>query len=78
VEVVVLDLPAGDVIGRGSYYGGPDYEFVVAADGHRASRGQALFPVSLRPWMRIGRTTSPNSEINKPRTENNQASRGQT
>ena len=29
VEVVVLDLPAGDVIGRGSCYGGPDYEFVV-------------------------------------------------
>jgi hypothetical protein len=33
VEVVVLDPPDGDVIGRGSYYGGPDYEFVVARDG---------------------------------------------
>lgn len=33
-EVVVLDPPDGDVIARGSYYGGPDYEFVVAADGH--------------------------------------------
>lgn len=34
MEVVVLDPPDGDVIARGSYYGGPDYEFVVAADGH--------------------------------------------
>src|SRR5262245_11469487 len=33
MEVVVLDPPEGDVIARGSYYGGPDYEFVVAADG---------------------------------------------
>jgi len=33
VEVVVLDSPDGDVIARGSYYGGPDYEFVVATDG---------------------------------------------
>jgi hypothetical protein len=33
VEVVLLDVPDGDVIARGSYYGGPDYEFVVAADG---------------------------------------------
>ena len=30
---MVLDSPEGDVIARGSYYGGPDYEFVVAADG---------------------------------------------
>ncbi len=34
MEVVVLNSPDGDVIARGSYYGGPDYEFVVAADGH--------------------------------------------
>jgi hypothetical protein len=33
VEVVVLEQPDGDVIGRGSYYGGPDSEFVVARDG---------------------------------------------
>jgi hypothetical protein len=33
VEVVVLDTPDGDVIARGSYYGGPDYEFFAAADG---------------------------------------------
>ncbi len=33
MEVVVLEQPDGDVIGRGSYYGGPDYEFVVASDG---------------------------------------------
>jgi hypothetical protein len=33
VEVVLLDPPEGNVVGRGSYYGGPDYEFVVAADG---------------------------------------------
>ena len=31
MEVVVLDTE-GDVIARGSYFGGPDYEFVVAAD----------------------------------------------
>jgi len=31
VEVVVLDTPDGDILARGSYYGGPDYEFVVAA-----------------------------------------------
>jgi hypothetical protein len=34
MEVVVLNPPDGDVLARGSYYGGPDYEFVVAADGH--------------------------------------------
>ena len=34
MEVVVLDPSDGDVIARGSQYGGPDYEFVVAADGH--------------------------------------------
>jgi hypothetical protein len=33
MEVVVLDVPDGDVIARGSYLGGPDYEFVIAADG---------------------------------------------
>ena len=33
LEVVVQEQPDGDVIGRGSYYGGPDYEFVVASDG---------------------------------------------
>ena len=30
----MLDQPDGNVIARGSYYGGPDYEFVIAADGH--------------------------------------------
>jgi hypothetical protein len=33
VEIVVLDQPDGDVIARGSYYGGPDYEFIVSAAG---------------------------------------------
>jgi hypothetical protein len=33
VEVAVLEFPDDDVIARGSYYGGPDYEFIVAADG---------------------------------------------
>ena len=33
MEIVVLDTPDGDVVARGSYYGGPDYEFVVAAEG---------------------------------------------
>jgi hypothetical protein len=33
VEVVVLTPADGAVIARGSYYGGPDYEFVTAADG---------------------------------------------
>lgn len=29
----MLDQPDGNVIARGSYFGGPDYEFVVAANG---------------------------------------------
>ena len=33
MKIVVLDPPAGDVIARGSYYGGPDYEFVIVPDG---------------------------------------------
>jgi hypothetical protein len=33
VEIVVLEPPDGDVVARGSYYGGPGYEFVVASDG---------------------------------------------
>src|SRR5262249_44550260 len=33
VEVVVLDSPEGNLLARGSYYGGPNYEFVVAAHG---------------------------------------------
>jgi hypothetical protein len=33
LEVAVLDQPDGEVIARGSYYGGPDYEFVVGDDG---------------------------------------------
>ena len=33
VEVTVLDIPEDNVIARGSYHGGPDYEFIVAADG---------------------------------------------
>jgi hypothetical protein len=30
----MLDLPNGNVIASGSYYGGPDYEFFVAEDEH--------------------------------------------
>jgi hypothetical protein len=33
VEVLVLTRPEGDVLARGAYYGGPDYEFVVGSDG---------------------------------------------
>jgi hypothetical protein len=33
VEVTLLDRPEGNILARGSYFGGPDYEFVVAADG---------------------------------------------
>lgn len=33
MEVAVLDPPEGNVLARGSYYGGPHYEFVVEADG---------------------------------------------
>jgi hypothetical protein len=33
VEIEVLPVPEGSVIARGSYFGGPDYEFVVADDG---------------------------------------------
>jgi hypothetical protein len=33
VEVTVLEPPEGNVVARGSYFGGPSYEFVVAADG---------------------------------------------
>jgi hypothetical protein len=32
VDVVVMDQPEGDVSARGSYYGGPAYEFFVAED----------------------------------------------
>src|SRR5262249_55856950 len=39
VEIVVLDLPEGNVIARGSKYGGPDYQVFVAADG------RGVFPV---------------------------------
>lgn len=34
MEVVLLDQPDGRVIAHGSYDGSPDYEFVIAADGH--------------------------------------------
>jgi hypothetical protein len=34
VEVTLLNAPEGNVIARGSYWGGPDYEFVIADDGH--------------------------------------------
>ena len=33
MEVLVLDPPDGEVIARGSYYGGPNYEFIVSAAG---------------------------------------------
>ncbi len=33
MEFFVLDSPDDAVIARGSYYGGPDYEFIVAGDG---------------------------------------------
>ena len=32
-DVTVLENPEGDVIARGSYYGGPEYEFVVTESG---------------------------------------------
>ena len=38
MEVVVLDPPEGDVIARGSYWGGPEYEFVTLPDGQVAFR----------------------------------------
>ena len=34
MEVVLLDQPVDNVIARGSYDSDPDYEFVIAADGH--------------------------------------------
>jgi hypothetical protein len=34
VEIEVLPSPEGSVIARGSYYGGPKYEFFLAEDGH--------------------------------------------
>jgi hypothetical protein len=33
MEINVLPAPDGNVVARGSYYGGPDYEFVVVPDG---------------------------------------------
>jgi hypothetical protein len=33
VDIDLLDPPEGQVIARGSYFGGPDYEFVVWDDG---------------------------------------------
>ena len=33
MEIVLLDPSAGDVIARGSYDGGPEYEFVTGPDG---------------------------------------------
>ena len=33
VEIAVLPIPEGNVIARGSYNGGPDYEFFTAGDG---------------------------------------------
>jgi hypothetical protein len=32
VKITMLAVPQGNVIARGSYQGGPDYEFIVAAD----------------------------------------------
>jgi hypothetical protein len=32
VEIIVLDQPEGNVLARGSYFGGPSYEFVVGTD----------------------------------------------
>ena len=34
MEVSLVDPPAGIVVARGSLWGGPDYEFVIAEDGH--------------------------------------------
>jgi hypothetical protein len=34
MEIMVLDHPVGNVIARGSYFGGPDYEFMAERDGH--------------------------------------------
>lgn len=33
LKIRVLPVAEGNVIARGSYYGGPDYEFVVVDDG---------------------------------------------
>jgi hypothetical protein len=33
VEIEVLPVPEGNVVARGSYLGGPDYEFLAAEDG---------------------------------------------
>jgi hypothetical protein len=33
VEIELLERPEGDVIARGSYHGGPAYQFAVGADG---------------------------------------------
>jgi Domain of unknown function (DUF6429) len=43
VEINVLDRADGEVVARRSYYGGPDYEFVVAGNG------QVYFQVVLVP-----------------------------
>ncbi len=32
MEINVLDPPDGNVVARGSYYGGPAYEFIVGKD----------------------------------------------
>jgi len=45
VEVTVLESPEDNVLARGSYLGGPNYEFVVAADG------QVYFRVVGEPDM---------------------------
>jgi hypothetical protein len=33
VDIAVLDRSEGNVVARGAYYGGPDYEFVIGSDG---------------------------------------------
>jgi hypothetical protein len=43
MEITLLNPSEGNVIARGSYYGGPDYEFIVEADG------QVYFQVFNQP-----------------------------
>ncbi|HZZ43686.1 MAG TPA: hypothetical protein VFE58_12170 [Tepidisphaeraceae bacterium] len=34
MEVALVNPPDGNVVARGRYLGGPDYEFITADDGH--------------------------------------------
>jgi hypothetical protein len=60
VDIKVLDPPEGHVIARGSYLGGPDYEFVVWHDGqvYSASRSPVREVEALKSRPTCRRTTS--------------------